>query len=146
MKITIARHAGFCFGVRRAIDVTFKIRQKNPGARIFTVGPIIHNPQVIDAISRRGIGIVNDILDPKLKSGDIAIIRAHGISPEKKGFLKERGVRVIDATCPMVLKVHAIIKKAAKNADAIAIVGDRDHPEMEAHLGVAGGKGIPYRA
>ncbi len=146
MKITIARHAGFCFGVRRAIDVTFKIRQKNPGARIFTVGPIIHNPQVIDAISRRGIGIVNDILDPKLKSGDIAIIRAHGISPEKKGVLKERGVRVIDATCPMVLKVHAIIKKAAKNADAIAIVGDRDHPEMEAHLGVAGGKGIPVQS
>lgn len=146
MKITIARHAGFCFGVRRAIDITFKIRQKNFGSRIFTVGPIIHNPQVIEAISRRGIGIVNDILDPKLKSGDIAIIRAHGISPEKKATLKDRGVRVIDATCPMVLKVHAIIKKASKNADAIAIVGDKDHPEMDAHLAFAGGKGIPVQS
>jgi 4-hydroxy-3-methylbut-2-enyl diphosphate reductase len=145
MKITIARHAGFCFGVRRAIDITFKVRQKNPGTRLFTVGPIIHNPQVIDALTRRGIGIINDILDPKLTAGDIAIIRAHGISPEKKSLLKERGVKVIDATCPMVLKVHAIIKKAAKNADAIAIIGDKDHPEMEAHLGVAQGRGRPIQ-
>lgn len=142
MKITIARHAGFCFGVRRAIDITFKVRQKNPGKRLFTVGPIIHNPQVIDALTRRGIGIIHDILDPKLTAGDIAIIRAHGISPEKKAVLKSRGVKVIDATCPMVLKVHAIIKKAAKTADVIAIVGDKDHPEMEAHLGVAAGKGV----
>lgn len=141
MKITIARHAGFCFGVRRAIDITFKVRQKNPGKRLFTVGPIIHNPQVIEALTRRGIGIINDILDPKLIAGDIAIIRAHGISPQKKALLKERGVKVIDATCPMVLKVHAIIKKAAKSADAIAIIGDKDHPEMEAHLGVAAGRG-----
>ncbi|HQP31177.1 MAG TPA: 4-hydroxy-3-methylbut-2-enyl diphosphate reductase, partial [Deltaproteobacteria bacterium] len=141
MKITIARHAGFCFGVRRAIDITFKVRQKNPGKRLFTVGPIIHNPQVIEALTRRGIGIINDILDPRLGAGDIAIIRAHGISPEKKALLKERGVKVIDATCPMVLKVHAIIKKAAKVSDAIAIIGDKDHPEMEAHLGVAAGRG-----
>ena len=76
MKITIARHAGFCFGVRRAIDITFKVRQKNPGTRLFTVGPIIHNPQVIEALTRRGIGIINDILDPKLTAGDLAIIRA----------------------------------------------------------------------
>lgn len=145
MKITIARHAGFCFGVRRAIDITFKVRQKNPGTRLFTVGPIIHNPQVIEALTRRGIGIINDILDPKLTSGDIAIIRAHGISPQKKALLKERGVKVIDATCPMVLKVHAIIKKAVKNVDAIAIIGDKDHPEMEAHLGVAAGKGRPIQ-
>jgi len=87
MKITIARHAGFCFGVRRAIDITFKVRQKNPGKRLFTVGPIIHNPQVIEALTRRGIGIINDILDPRLTSGDIAIIRAHGISPQKKALL-----------------------------------------------------------
>lgn len=146
MRITIARHAGFCFGVRRAIDITFKVRQKNPGRRLYTVGPIIHNPQVINALTRRGIGIIHDILDPKLTTGDIAIIRAHGISPEKKTQLKARGVKVIDATCPMVLKVQAIVRKAAKTADAIAIVGDKDHPEMEAHLGVAAGKGIPIQS
>lgn len=142
MKLTIARHAGFCFGVRRAIDLTFKIRQKYPGARIFTVGPIIHNPQVIDALERRGIGIITDLDDPRLREGDIAIIRAHGISPDDKAHLTGRGVRVIDATCPMVLKVHAIIKRAARTADTIVIVGDKDHPEMEAHLGVAGAKGV----
>ncbi len=142
MKITIAKHAGFCFGVRRAIDLTFKVRQNNPGKRIFTVGPIIHNPQVIEALTRRGIGIIDDIDDERLKAGDIAIIRAHGIAPEKKALLTARGVQVIDATCPMVLKVHAIIRKAARQADLIAIVGDKDHPEMDAHLGVAGQKGI----
>jgi 4-hydroxy-3-methylbut-2-en-1-yl diphosphate reductase len=142
MKITIARHAGFCFGVRRAIDITFKVRQKNPEKRIYTLGQIIHNPQVIDALTKRGIGIINDINDPKLKPDDIAIVRAHGISPDKKAALTARGVEVIDAACPMVLKLHAVIKKATKTADLIAIVGDKDHPEMDAHMGVAGDKGI----
>ncbi len=142
MKITIARHAGFCFGVRRAIDITFKVRQRDLKRRIYTLGQIIHNPQVIDALTRRGIGIVHDINDPKLKPGDIAIVRAHGISPDKKSALTERGVEVIDAACPMVLKLHAVIKKASKTADLIVIVGDKDHPEMDAHMGVAGSKGI----
>lgn len=142
MKITIARHAGFCFGVRRAIDITFKVRQGNPGKKIYTLGQIIHNPQVIEALTRRGIGIVHDISDPTLKPGDIAIVRAHGISPDKKIALNERGVEVIDAACPMVLKLHSVIKTASRSADLIAIVGDRDHPEMDAHLGVAGSKGV----
>ena len=142
MKITIARHAGFCFGVRRAIDITFKVRQKNPGKRIYTLGQIIHNPQVIDALTKRGIGIVHEIDDPKLNPGDIAIVRAHGISPDKKATLTDRSVEVIDAACPMVLKLHTVIKRAAKSADLIAIVGDKDHPEMDAHLGVAGNKGV----
>ncbi|MRR38388.1 4-hydroxy-3-methylbut-2-enyl diphosphate reductase, partial [bacterium] len=110
MKITIARYAGFCFGVRRAIDITFKVRQQNPDKRIYTLGQIIHNPQVIEALKHRGIGIVHDIDDNRLKAGDIAIVRAHGISPEKKTALQNRGVEVIDAACPMVLKVQAIIK------------------------------------
>jgi 4-hydroxy-3-methylbut-2-enyl diphosphate reductase len=142
MKITIARHAGFCFGVRRAIDITFKVRQNNPGKRIYTLGQIIHNPQVIEALTKRGIGIIHDIDDPKLKPNDIAIVRAHGISPDKKAALTARGVEVIDAACPMVLKLHAVIKKATKTADLIAIVGDKDHPEMDAHLGVAGDKAV----
>lgn len=142
MKITIARFAGFCFGVRRAIDITFKVRQKNPDKKIYTLGQIIHNPQVIDALKRRGIGIVHDVDDDRLNAGDIAIVRAHGISPEKKKALQERGVEVIDAACPMVLKVQAIIKKATKNADLVVIVGDKNHPEMDAHLGAAGSKGV----
>lgn len=142
MKITIARYAGFCFGVRRAIDITFKVRQKNPDKKIYTLGQIIHNPQVIDALKHRGIGIVHDVNDSSLKAGDIAIVRAHGISPEKKKILQERGLEVIDAACPMVLKVQSIIKKATKNADLVVIVGDKNHPEMDAHLGAAGEKGI----
>jgi len=142
MRITIARHAGFCFGVRRAIDITFKVRQENPGKRIFTLGQIIHNPQVIDALSKRGIGIINDMNDPRLRPGDIAIVRAHGISPDKKEFLQKKGVEVIDAACPMVLKLQKIIVKALKSSDLIAIVGDMDHPEMDAHLGVAGDKSV----
>lgn len=142
MKITIARYAGFCFGVRRAIDITFKVRQKNPNKKIYTLGQIIHNPQVIEALRHRGIGIVHEIDDTRLKEGDIAIVRAHGISPEKKKTLQDKGVEVIDAACPMVLKVQAIIKKATRNADLVVIVGDRNHPEMDAHLGAAGDKGI----
>ncbi|HHO77232.1 MAG TPA: 4-hydroxy-3-methylbut-2-enyl diphosphate reductase, partial [Deltaproteobacteria bacterium] len=129
MKITIARYAGFCFGVRRAIDITFRVRQENPNKHIYTLGQIIHNPQVINTLKRRGIGIIHEINDDRLKSGDIAIVRAHGISPDKKQALEERGVNVIDAACPMVIKVQSIIKKAAKNVDLIVIVGDKNHPE-----------------
>lgn len=142
MKITIARYAGFCFGVRRAIDITFRVRQENPDKRIYTMGQIIHNPQVIDALKHRGIGIIHDVNDKRLKSGDIAIVRAHGIPPDKKKSLEARGVEVIDAACPMVLKVQSIIKKAAKNVDLVVIVGDKNHPEMDVHLGVAGDKGV----
>lgn len=142
MKITIARYAGFCFGVRRAIDITFKVRQKNPNRKIYTLGQIIHNPQVIEALKKRGIGIVHDIDDDRLEAGDIAIVRAHGIAPDKKRVLQERGVEVIDAACPMVLKVQSIIKKASKNADMVVIVGDKNHPEMDAHLGIAGERGM----
>lgn len=140
MKITVARNAGFCFGVRRALDLTFKVRRDNPNKRILTVGPIIHNPQVIAALEGCGVGILQD--EAELKEGDIAIIRAHGLAPAKAAALKERGATVIDATCPMVLKVHALIRQAARTVDVIAIAGDRDHPEMEAHLGVAGDKGV----
>ncbi len=142
MKITIARYAGFCFGVRRAIDITFKVRQKNPHKKIYTLGQIIHNPQVIEALKRRGIGIVRDTDDERLKAGDIAIVRAHGIAPDKKQALEEKGIEVIDAACPMVLKVQAIIKKASRSADLVVIVGDKNHPEMDAHLGIAGNKGV----
>jgi len=142
MKITIARYAGFCFRVRRAIDITFKVRQKNPHKKIYTLGQIIHNPQVIEALKRRGIGIVHDTDDERLKAGDIAIVRAHGIAPDKKQALEEKGIEVIDAACPMVLKVQAIIKKASRSADLVVIVGDKNHPEMDAHLGIAGNKGV----
>ena len=142
MKITIARYAGFCFGVRRAIDITFRVRQENPNKRIYTLGQIIHNPQVIEALKRRGIGIIHDVHDKRLKAGDIAIVRAHGISPHKKRALEERGVEVIDAACPMVLKVQSIIKKVAKDVDLVVIVGDKNHPEMDVHLSVAGDKGV----
>lgn len=142
MKITIARYAGFCFGVRRAIDITFKVRQKNPHKKIYTLGQIIHNPQVIEALKRRGIGIVHDTDDERLKAGDITIVRAHGIAPDKKQALEEKGIEVIDAACPMVLKVQAIIKKASRSADLVVIVGDKNHPEMDAHLGIAGNKGV----
>ncbi len=142
MKITIAKNAGFCFGVRRAINIALKVRQKNPGVRIYTLGPIIHNPQVIDALKNRGIGSIDDPSDPSLKPGDIVIIRAHGVSPEKSAMLKTRGVNIVDATCPMVIKVHAIIKKAKKNHEHILIIGHKNHPEVESHLGVAGKSGL----
>jgi len=122
--------------------MVLKVRQKNPGVRIYTLGPIIHNPQVIDALKNRGIGSINNPSDPKLKHGDIVIIRAHGVSPGKRAILKTRGVNIVDATCPMVIKVHAIIKNASKDHERILIVGHKNHPEVESHLGVAGDKGV----
>ncbi len=85
---------------------------------------------------------MNEVDDPRLNAGDIAIVRAHGISPDKKKALQDKNIEVIDAACPMVLKVQAIIKKATKSSDLVVIVGDKNHPEMDAHLGAAGDKGV----
>lgn len=137
MKITIAKTAGFCMGVRRAVEMVLDApdKQKSP---IYTYGPLIHNPQVLKLLEEKGITILKDI--PARGSGTV-LIRAHGVPPEAKEKLKEAGFNVIDATCPRVIKVQTIIKIHKKEGYASIIIGDRDHPEVIGLLGFAGKRG-----
>ena len=133
MKVIIAKSAGFCMGVRRAVEATLDIVNREDQG-IATYGPLIHNPQVLDLLSERGVQVLTDI--PDRTSGTV-IIRAHGVPPAHKQKLQESGARIKDATCPRVIKVQVIIKKYRQQGYETVIIGDRNHAEVEGLMGYA---------
>jgi (E)-4-hydroxy-3-methyl-but-2-enyl pyrophosphate reductase len=138
MKITIAKTAGFCMGVRRAVEMALDESNRTADP-IYSYGPLIHNPQVLNILDEKGITVINAI--PEKGSGT-AIIRAHGIPPTERDALIKAGFKVIDATCPKVIKVQSIISKHAKQGFAVIIIGDRTHPEVRGLMGYAGSNGF----
>jgi (E)-4-hydroxy-3-methyl-but-2-enyl pyrophosphate reductase len=137
MKIVIAKMSGFCMGVRRAVEMVLDAPDKHPGP-ICTYGPLIHNPQVLELLRSKDIATLKSI--PRCADGTV-LIRAHGVPPETKKQLRSAGYRVIDATCPRVIRVQSIIRKHAKQNHAVIIIGDKDHPEVVGLLGYAGTSG-----
>lgn len=138
MAVKLAKNAGFCMGVRRAMDMVLDIARHMGDEKIYTYGPLIHNPQTVELLRKRGFIPLDHIDD--IREGTI-IIRAHGISPAERKNIRARGIKIIDATCPKVANVQAIIKKHAALDYTILIVGDREHPEVEGLLGYAAGRG-----
>jgi (E)-4-hydroxy-3-methyl-but-2-enyl pyrophosphate reductase len=134
MKIIVAKTAGFCMGVRRAVELALDAPSQYPEP-IYTFGPLIHNPQVLALFADKGVTVLDEI--PEHGSGTV-IVRAHGIPPGTRQRLKESGFKVINATCPRVIKVQSIIKSHARKGYAVVIVGDEDHPEVVGLLGYAG--------
>ncbi len=130
MKILIAEYAGFCFGVKRAIETAYYEIEKNSGRKIYMLGEIIHNPQVISDLSKKGVNIIEEEELDKLTEGDKLIIRSHGVSKKLYDFLAKKGIEVIDVTCPFVKKVQDIVYEHYHKDYSIIIVGDRNHPEV----------------
>lgn len=131
MKVKLARNAGFCMGVRRAMEIVLTEANKNDGP-IYTYGPLIHNRQVMDLLSSKGVHSLTNL--GELKSGTI-VIRAHGIPPQSRKKIREMGLRVVDATCPRVAKVQAIIRSYTRKGHSAIIVGDPDHAEVIGLMG-----------
>jgi len=142
MEIKLAKTAGFCMGVRRAVDTVLDIAQHEKGRRIYTYGPLIHNPQTIDLLKNRGITAVRSIAEISDCAHAVLVIRAHGIAPDERKKIRESGVKIIDATCPKVGYVQAIIKKHSALDYTVVIVGDRRHPEVDGLWGYTEGRGI----
>ncbi|MBU1170921.1 MAG: 4-hydroxy-3-methylbut-2-enyl diphosphate reductase [Proteobacteria bacterium] len=138
MKITIAKTAGFCMGVRRAVEIALDEANKH-GEAIYTYGPLIHNPQVLALLEEKGIPVLDTI--PEKGSG-IVLIRAHGVPPESIERLKAAGFKTVDATCPRVIKVQRIIRRFARKGYHAIIIGDKDHPEVIGLNGYAENKGF----
>ncbi|MGA6927410.1 MAG: 4-hydroxy-3-methylbut-2-enyl diphosphate reductase, partial [Desulfosarcina sp.] len=134
MKIEIAKTAGFCMGVRRAVELALDAPGKL-AEPIFTYGPLIHNPQVLALFAEKGIRVLQQI--PEQGNGTV-LVRAHGVPPEEKQRLKDAGFRVVDATCPRVIRVQTIIRVHARKGFATIIIGDQDHPEVKGLMGYAG--------
>ena len=126
MEIRVAKTAGFCFGVNRAVDMLYKIVDE--GRAVCTLGPIIHNPQVIEDLESRGVKAVDSV--SQVPENYEVVIRAHGVTKEVMQQLNDRGIRYTDATCPYVLKIHKIIKEQTTKDDIILIAGDGNHPEV----------------
>lgn len=126
MNILLAKHSGFCFGVSRAIELVNRAAETD--ARVFTYGKIIHNESVVNELASRGILAVESV--DALSAGDTLVIRAHGAPPEVFAACAEKGVRVIDATCPFVKRIHRIVERAAEAGERVAILGKPTHPEV----------------
>ena len=137
MKVVLASTAGFCIGVKRALEMVLKAINENQ-PKIYTYGPLIHNPQVLEFLRERGITILKP--GEEMPEG-LVVIRAHGIPPQERRLLEQAGGRIIDATCPRVAKVQAIIRRWAAKGFATLIVGDADHPEVRGLLGYTEGRG-----
>jgi (E)-4-hydroxy-3-methyl-but-2-enyl pyrophosphate reductase len=123
----------------RALDIALKTFEEHPSKKIYTYGPLIHNPEVVELLRERA-GI--DILTPGLMISDsLVVTRINGIPPHERHELEEAGNRIIDATCPRICRVQAIIRRWAREGAAIIIVGDMDHPEVRGLMGNTQGRG-----
>jgi len=126
-KIQLAQHAGFCFGVRRAIKIAEKsLTRKN--SKIFCWGELIHNSYVVRDLEKKGLWVIENF--KTISRGSYLIIRSHGAAPEIFAEAKKRGINIIDATCPFVQKAQAIAKDFYQKKYQVVIVGDKKHPEV----------------
>ena len=137
-KIVVAKTAGFCMGVKRAVDMIMEVLEKGEGP-VYTYGPLIHNPQVTELLAKKGVIIIDD---KRIPEEGTVVIRAHGIDPETQKRLEEAPINLCDATCPYVIKVQRITSKYAKREYTVVIIGDKGHAEVESYLGYAEGKGV----
>jgi len=138
MEIILATSAGFCMGVRRAVDLALEASEGR-GLAISTYGPLVHNPQVISLLDERGVRCERDI--DNITEGRV-ILRSHGISPQEERVLADRDLDLVDATCPKVKRVQRIIREYADKGCTVVILGDPDHPEVRALVGYSDGKAV----
>jgi (E)-4-hydroxy-3-methyl-but-2-enyl pyrophosphate reductase len=137
VKIIVAKTAGFCWGVSRAVDLVMKAAEEGHGP-IYTDGALIHNPQVLKVLESSDIHVSSEV--DYIDNGTIAI-RAHGITPERRNKLKSKGLRIVDATCPHVGGIQGIVKQHAIKDYSIIIIGETGHPEVIGLLGFTQNRG-----
>ena len=140
-SITVAEHAGFCFGVKRAVDIVFDLLSK--GERIATLGEIIHNPQINRELAGKGVRILGSIEEagPDMT----VVIRSHGVAKSVTDAIASRGLRCIDATCPFVKKIHNIVRSSSLAGKTVLIAGDSSHPEVEGIIGHCFGEWFSFK-
>ena len=130
MNVTLAKSAGFCFGVKRAVNVVYEEIEKKDSP-IYTYGPIIHNAEVVKDLEGKGVHVVNGLEELKGLPRGTVIIRSHGVSAQEYEAIQNLGFEIVDATCPFVLKIHKLVEEHSKNGDSIVIIGNPEHPEVQ---------------
>jgi 4-hydroxy-3-methylbut-2-enyl diphosphate reductase len=133
MNVKVAKTAGFCFGVERAVNKVYELIEQGKGP-IYTLGPIIHNESVVSDLEEKGVQVIEEKDLDSLKSG-IVVIRSHGVGRAVYDKLETLGISYVDVTCPFVLKIHRIVQKESSAGSHIIIIGDKNHPEVQGICG-----------
>ena len=132
-EVILAKSAGFCFGVKRAVDMVYE--QIKKGGNIYTYGPIIHNESVVEDLAAKGVKIIESKEDISRFEPGTVIIRSHGVAKDVYEELEKNHMSITDATCPFVLKIHNIAEEACKNGAQVVIIGSEEHPEVQGIMG-----------
>ncbi len=130
MQVILAKSAGFCFGVKRAVEKVYEEAEKS-NIPVYTYGPIIHNEEVVADLEKKGVHAVCGLLELKSIPKGIMVIRSHGVSKETYEAIQAEGFTIVDATCPFVLKIHRFVEEYEKKGYHIVIIGNSSHPEVE---------------
>lgn len=141
-EIKLAKTAGFCFGVNRAVDLVYSMLGE--GKKVYTLGPIIHNPQVVADLERRGVIIVEEI--GEVPQGAVIVVRTHGVPAAVIQAIQDKGLECCDATCPFVSKIHKIVAKQSDRGDIVLIAGDPVHPEVRGIRGHCPGESYVFNS
>ena len=131
--VTVAEHAGFCFGVKRAVDGAYKALENADGKPVYCLGSLIHNKAVTDELAEKGLITVSDVSE--VPDGGVMLIRAHGEPDSSYDAAKEKNIEILDFTCPFVAKIHSLAKKSEADGRSFLVIGDIDHPEVKGILG-----------
>lgn len=130
MEITVAKSAGFCFGVQRAVDAVYDLLKEN-SSDIYSIGPLIHNEIVTKDLKNKGLIEINDYDEIKNLKNKKVIIRTHGIEKQVYDLLKSNNNSIVDLTCPFVSKIHKLVEEYSESGYKIIVIGDKDHPEVK---------------
>ncbi|MEW3478328.1 4-hydroxy-3-methylbut-2-enyl diphosphate reductase [[Clostridium] symbiosum] len=128
--VTVAKTAGFCFGVKRAVEKVYEQIEKGK-TPIYTFGPIIHNEEVVRDLEERGVKVLETAEELRQLTDGVVVIRSHGVGKDIYDILEKNGIEIIDATCPFVKKIHRIVSEQNENGRRVIIVGNGKHPEVE---------------
>ena len=138
MKVIKAKSAGFCFGVKRAVDTVYKQVEENQNLPIYTYGPIIHNEEVVKDLEQKGVIVLRSEEELDTLERGTVIIRSHGVAKDVYDRLESKKIQIVDATCPFVKKIHNIVQKHSEMGENIIIIGNPEHPEVQGIKGWAG--------
>lgn len=138
MKVTVAKSAGFCFGVQRAVDKVYE-QIENGAKPIYTFGPIIHNEQVVEDLEKKDVKVLENIKALKSINKGTVVIRSHGVPESVYKIIEKQNLKIEDATCPFVKKIHKIVQDESNAGKTIIIIGNDHHPEVEGIKGWVNG-------
>ena len=141
MAVVLAKSAGFCFGVERAVDAVYRVleeeEKKKPEERlpIYTYGAIVHNEKIVENLESRGVHVLKSKEELKALEQGIVVIRAHGVGKDIYELLEKRGLKIVDSSCPFVRKIQKLVFEHSKAGESVIVMGDPEHPEIQGILG-----------